>query len=144
MSDPLMTALSAYMDAVEARIARIRDEVRGDLMGELRIALAAEVRGALPEPVAGPQGEPGPQGEQGPAGADGPSADEVRAMVREAVAEQARGWYRGVYQAEQQYQPGQGVTWDGSMWVALRETDARPGTDDSWQLAVKRGRDARK
>lgn len=35
------------------------------------------------------------------------------------------------------------VSHDGSMFIALQSTDTEPGTDATWQLAVKRGRDAR-
>src|SRR5262245_24518526 len=34
---------------------------------------------------------------------------------------------------------GMACSWDGSLWIALRDTDHRPGIPNSgWQLAVKR------
>lgn len=51
--------------------------------------------------------------------------------------------YRGVYKAGEKYQKGDVVTFGGSAFVAVRETGAKPETDDSWKLAVKRGRDGR-
>ncbi len=34
-------------------------------------------------------------------------------------------------------------TFDGSLWIALRDAPGVPGDDDSWQLVCKRGRDGR-
>lgn len=50
---------------------------------------------------------------------------------------------RGVFVAEFQYRAGDCVTWGGSTWIAQRSTNAKPETDDSWRLAVKRGRDGK-
>jgi len=55
---------------------------------------------------------------------------------------------RGVYKSDIPYQPGDAVTWAGSIWIAQRRDDAvpygKPGTPSSgWRLAVKAGRDAR-
>lgn len=49
--------------------------------------------------------------------------------------------YRGVYRAGDGYQQGDTVTFGGSLFIAMRDTNAKPETDDSWKLAVKRGRD---
>jgi hypothetical protein len=54
--------------------------------------------------------------------------------------------YRELWQPGVEYKPGDAVTCDGSMWIALTPTSARPGAKDnsmakSWRLAVKRGRD---
>jgi hypothetical protein len=35
------------------------------------------------------------------------------------------------------------VTSDGSIWHANQSTDTKPGTDNNWTLAVKKGRDGR-
>jgi hypothetical protein len=53
--------------------------------------------------------------------------------------------YRGVWREEcGPYEIGDVVTHEGSTWIALDETKAKPGTAESlWQLAVKRGRDGR-
>lgn len=34
-------------------------------------------------------------------------------------------------------------THDGSTWLCKRATTSKPGTDDSWRLIAKRGRDGR-
>ena len=52
---------------------------------------------------------------------------------------------QGVYSQHRKeaYQKGDGVSYDGSFWIAQRETSSRPGTgQDDWRLAVKKGRDA--
>lgn len=45
--------------------------------------------------------------------------------------------YRGVFQRAMSYEKGNMVTHQGSAWIALRDTDAKPGDGDAWQLAVK-------
>lgn len=51
--------------------------------------------------------------------------------------------YRGTWK-EGVFKRGDTTTREGSLWVALRETDKMPGTVDSgWQLAVKRGREGK-
>jgi hypothetical protein len=50
---------------------------------------------------------------------------------------------RGVWK-EGTYQHGDAVTWAGSLWIAQRDTDAKPDVADSgWRLAVKKGRDGK-
>lgn len=51
--------------------------------------------------------------------------------------------YRGVHQQGRQYQRGDSVTFQGSTWIAMRDTASKPESDDSWRLAVKRGRDGK-
>ena len=51
--------------------------------------------------------------------------------------------YCGVWKEGAAYQRGDFVTHDGSVWHAWQQTAERPGTSEAWQLAVKRGRDAR-
>lgn len=52
---------------------------------------------------------------------------------------------RGTYNQERgaDYERGDAVSFGGSLWIAQRSTIARPGTDDSWRLAVKKGRDGK-
>lgn len=50
---------------------------------------------------------------------------------------------RGVYREGQTYEHGDAVTWGGSLWIAQRETSAKPETGSDWRLAVKRGRDGK-
>ena len=51
--------------------------------------------------------------------------------------------YRGVWNAENQYNEGDVATHDGSAFIAKKITRDKPGTNDSWQLMVKRGKDAK-
>jgi hypothetical protein len=49
--------------------------------------------------------------------------------------------YRGVW-AHGTYQRNACCTWEGALWIAVRDTDAKPGEGAEacgWQLAVKRG-----
>ena len=50
---------------------------------------------------------------------------------------------RGVYRAGETYAKGDAVTWAGSLWIAQKETTAKPDGGDGWRLSVKRGRDAK-
>jgi hypothetical protein len=50
--------------------------------------------------------------------------------------------YRGVWR-DGQFSKGDSVTFGGSTWIATRETSSKPELDDSWRLAVKRGRDGK-
>jgi len=52
--------------------------------------------------------------------------------------------YCELHQPGRQYEMGDVVTHDGSMWVALRDTAGAPGKSSDWRLAVKRGQDGRK
>src|SRR5258705_12808621 len=63
---------------------------------------------------------------------------EVKELRREVAAKE----YKGVWQ-EGQYEKGNLITHGGSMWIALKDSQDKPGTRDAWQLAVKRGRDGR-
>ena len=51
--------------------------------------------------------------------------------------------YREVFRQGEQYAVNDMVTFAGSMWIAMRDTDSKPGTDDSWRLIVKKGRDGK-
>lgn len=51
--------------------------------------------------------------------------------------------YCEIHQTGRQYEMGDVVTQDGSMWVAIRDTAAAPGKSPDWRLAVKRGQDGR-
>jgi hypothetical protein len=51
---------------------------------------------------------------------------------------------RGVYKSDAAYEKGDGVTHQGSYWIAQSESPASaPGMSDGWRLAVKKGRDGR-
>lgn len=57
--------------------------------------------------------------------------------------------YREIYRDETAYEPGDAVTWDGSLWHCQRATRGErpnaPGADGdrAWRLVAKRGRDGR-
>jgi hypothetical protein len=50
---------------------------------------------------------------------------------------------RGVYREGSEYKAGDAVTWGGSLWIAQKETAAKPDAGDDWRLSVKRGRDGK-
>ena len=49
---------------------------------------------------------------------------------------------RGVWR-EGEYKAGDAVTWAGSLWIAQKDTDAKPDSGEGWRLSVKRGRDGK-
>ncbi len=51
--------------------------------------------------------------------------------------------YREIHQSGRQYEIGDAVTHDGSMWVAVRDTAGSPGKSSDWRLAVKHGQDGK-
>jgi hypothetical protein len=51
--------------------------------------------------------------------------------------------YKGPHFDGQSYLAGSCVTHGGSLWIAMQDTDGRPGRVPDWRLAVKHGRDAR-
>lgn len=50
---------------------------------------------------------------------------------------------KGVYRSGENYNKGDAVTWDGSVWIAKEVTADKPGTSPAWRLSVKRGRDGK-
>lgn len=50
---------------------------------------------------------------------------------------------RGVYREACEYKAGDAVTWGGSIWIAQKNTAAKPDTGADWRLSVKRGRDGK-
>lgn len=51
--------------------------------------------------------------------------------------------YKGVHNPTESYRKHNMVTMGGHIWIALCDTDTVPGRSADWQLAVKKGRDAR-
>jgi hypothetical protein len=52
--------------------------------------------------------------------------------------------YAGIWKSDAVYGSGTFITDGGSVWHAQRASvGERPGSGDAWQLAVKKGRDAR-
>jgi hypothetical protein len=135
MSDVLTEAVERFMDAVEERLRATETLIR---------SFQAE-----PGPV-GPQGEPGPAGAPGERGADGIagiSREDVEGLIEARFAaltvRTLADSYRDVFAAGEQYQRGDLVTHDGSLWLALADTEAQPGAEGGWKLVTKRGRDGR-
>lgn len=50
---------------------------------------------------------------------------------------------RGVFKDGNDYKAGDAVTWAGSVWIAQKDTKAKPDASDEWRLSVKRGRDGK-
>ncbi len=105
----------------------------------------------LPKAVDGRDGLPGLPGRDGADGKDGdPGRDADPEFLRVAVQDEVQRQvsapladaYKGVWKAEA-YKRGNAVTWGGSLWIALRDTEVKPETNADWQLAVKRGRDGK-
>lgn len=112
-------------------------------------------------PVVGKDGGDGKDGKKGKDGRDGFSLEDFDCRVLDddrtlelsfrsgehehiATLKWPTVIDRGVYKAGETYDPGDAVSWGGSLWVAQKETDAKPDTADSgWRLAVKRGRDGK-
>ena len=69
------------------------------------------------------------------------SSVEARLIALETKAAAMR--YCGTWRAGNSYVEGNFMTAEGSIWHANRKTSSRPGTDATWTLAVKHGRDAR-
>jgi hypothetical protein len=94
--------------------------------------LTAQVERKLAEVKDGAPGEKGDRGEKGDNGKDG--------IITQKVAA-----YRGVWDESQTYDLGDFVTLGGSLWHCNAQTftNLKPGTDDVWTLAVKRGRDGK-
>ena len=75
-----------------------------------------------------------------------PLKDEITALKSQVAEIQDHGFkYAGVWQRAGSYAKGTVVTFDGSMFVAVKETQPAqaPLASEVWQLAVKAGRDAR-
>src|SRR3954453_4622991 len=70
----------------------------------------------------------------------------IEPLERELAELKSRGTeYKGVYQRALPYRHGSLVTFDGSMFAAVRDVKEgeAPKNSDGWQLAIKSGRDAR-
>jgi hypothetical protein len=52
-------------------------------------------------------------------------------------------FYRGTWDASEEYDEGDFCTDRGSLWTCLAPTRSRPGSNSDWQLAVKRGKNGK-
>jgi hypothetical protein len=162
--DAIRLALEPLVGRVKALEARVADPTPAAAVAELSKELgglrerlaAVEVKPLIPGPA-------GQDGAAGAAGADGLGFDELAVERRgeRAIAVLARreghtkeigvlafAWpaYRGVYVPGATYEPGDLVTWGGSVWHCDQATTSRPETPSgaaAWTLAIKRGRDGR-
>lgn len=50
---------------------------------------------------------------------------------------------RGIWKEGHAYERGDSVSWGGSLFIAQRDTKAKPELSDDWRLAAKRGRDGK-
>jgi len=120
-----------------------------------------------PSGPSGERGLPGEKGLDGAPGRDGIALEigDLRAVTysddRTFTFEFSRGevtktfavvvpgllLYRDVWVEGRGYHAGDVVTWGGSAWVALLDTDAKPGlateASRAWKLAVKAGREGK-
>ena len=129
--------------------------------------IVAKTAALVPAGRDGPPGAPGRPGARGEDGIDGKNGingidgfgiedfdvtlkDDGRTLVvklaneTQEVTKEIRldiPVYQGVYKTGE-YQRGDSVTYGGSVWIAKRGTNDSPPSD-SWQLAVKAGRDAK-
>lgn len=67
--------------------------------------------------------------------------------VKEFRHQMATQIYRGIWEPERTYEPGDNVTFGSSQWNCIAATTAKPGesadASRAWRLAVKKGRDGR-
>ena len=59
-------------------------------------------------------------------------------------AQLANFQHRGAFQAGVAYFKGNFVQHSGGCWLAMADTDSRPGESSDWRLVAKRGRDGRR
>lgn len=162
MADALVDAVLEVVQAVEkrlgARIERIEVERALDTGTP---GPAGPVGPVGPAGAAGVPGPAGPVGPMGPAGVDGLGFEDlsiafdgirtftfrfVRGAASRVIAVKADGLprYCGVFDENRpMYEAGDVVTFASSGWIAKTDTRAKPGTDQTWQLFVKRGRDGK-
>lgn len=71
-------------------------------------------------------------------------AESTQKQVRDAIARAPVPTYKGVYDKDAEYQAGDMVTQDGSVWHCnAAVAGEKPGGNEFWTLAVKRGRDGK-
>jgi hypothetical protein len=70
--------------------------------------------------------------------------DFIRQEVAAEVEKQTKEIrYRGAWQPGEKYWKHNSVSYDGSTWTCLRDTEGKPGQCLDWQLSVKKGRDGK-
>jgi hypothetical protein len=110
--------------------------------------------------VVGRDGKDGENGSDGNPGRDGMGFDDLDILYdgnRELMFRLSKNGvvkdfkfkvpvmiYREVFTEANTYEKGDSVSFGGSIWVAMKDTSIRPGTNTDWRLAVKRGVDGKK
>jgi hypothetical protein len=141
-------------------IVRLIDEAVRKAVGalEIRAGLDGAPGRDGRDGVAGQPGRDGEDGQPGVDGKDGLGFDELAAefdgertltlrfqrgaQVRQFAMRLPIVLDRGVWHPGD-YLKGDGVTHQGSFFIAQRDTPDKPETSDAWRLAVKRGRDGK-
>ena len=79
------------------------------------------------------------------AAAVAPLEQQIRALEQRVEELSQRGEYAGTWASDRRFKKGQICTYDGSAWVAKRDSlNVRPATDrEHWQLMVRRGADGK-
>lgn len=67
----------------------------------------------------------------------------LEARIMEMEKHVAEIKYTGVWRDGETYKRGNSCTHDGSIWIALRDTEGKPGQSLEWQLAVRKGKDGK-
>lgn len=147
MIDQIERAFDEFADAAEAQLVRMREEITAlrALIEEMRAVQPATLEVTAADPIPGPAGEPGPQGERG---ADGATIEDLTAVMDARFAEihvrNLADVYRDVFAEGTEYQRGDLVTHNGSLWLALADSTDQPGAaPDSWRMVAKEGRPGR-
>lgn len=91
----------------------------------------------------GKDGADGKDGTPGVRGADGiATPDDLKQLAERVYADlQVRTFadiYRGVYKPGESYTRSNFTTWGGSLWLALTDTQSKPGETPDWKLVVKK------
>ena len=69
---------------------------------------------------------------------------DLEARVQSLERESEQREYQGVWRPDFEYLKHNAATFDGGMWLCrVDRTTQKPAEGDDWQLAVRRGRDAR-
>lgn len=150
----MLLPVKGYIDKAHAAFGEQVSKL-SERLARLEASEVKNGRDGLP----GRDGQPGKDGSPGVDGKDGLGFDDLDVQfdgersftLRFAEGERVKEFtfkapfmlYRGVYQPGAEYERGDTITWDGSCWVALKDTSNKPGPGEDWQLAVKRGRNGR-
>lgn len=153
---------SALVIGLRAEIVQLREQIEAipaGPQGEPGLPGPAGPQG--PQGETGERGEPGTPGERGERGDAGPQGErgadgiatreELEMLVRSAVEERhaevvvrsLADLDRGTWRAGETYERSHLATWNGSTWMAVQNTTSQPGTDATWRIFAKAGRDGR-